>query len=297
MAGAIIARRTCAGLSRPTRGEPLDRGIGYAVATNMPFSHERFLDVFGAYNSAVWPAAVALWLATAWVAVRSVSRARIEGRTVLLLLAVHWLWSGIAYHWLYFRGINAAAGVFAAFFVAQGAVFAWLAVRARRRSESPGFARSARVTGSPRSSRDSDSDASRSGGAGASPSSIPRVQFAAALTPRGVVGASLVVYGLAYPFLGLAFGLDYPRLPLFAVPCPTTLVTAGMLVCASGLPRAAGAIPMLWCLVAGSAAFALGIYADLALFVAALLLAVDTVMPSALGPRPQLASHAAVASR
>ncbi len=32
---------------------------------NLPFSHDAFLDVFGAYNTALWPAVVALWLATA----------------------------------------------------------------------------------------------------------------------------------------------------------------------------------------------------------------------------------------
>ena len=34
----------------------------------LPFSHEAFLDVFGAYNTALWLAVCVLWVATAGVA-------------------------------------------------------------------------------------------------------------------------------------------------------------------------------------------------------------------------------------
>ncbi len=95
----------------------------------------------------------------------------------------------------------------------------------------------------------------------------------------------LVLYGLVYPFLGFAFGLHYPRLPLFAVPCPTTLVTVGWLLTAGGVPRFVNIVPLLWAVVGSSAAFALGIQADLALVVAGALLAIDTLAPSALGAR------------
>ena len=96
------------------------------------------------------------------------------------LLAVHWAWSGIAYHWLYFRAINPAATFFAVVFVLQAGLFSWLAL-----------VRRARVT-----------------------------------RQRGVRGAfsiGLVGFGLLYPVIGLALGLEYPRMPLFAVPGPTTL--------------------------------------------------------------------------
>jgi hypothetical protein len=94
-----------------------------------------------------------------------------------------------------------------------------------------------------------------------------------------------VCYGLVYPFLGFALGLRYPRLPLFAVPCPTTLVTAGWLVTAD-TPRMIGILPLAWAVTGSSAAFALGIRADFALAAAAVILAVDMVAPSALGARP-----------
>jgi hypothetical protein len=102
---------------------------------------------------------------------------------------------------------------------------------------------------------------------------------------RGAVGGALVLYGLIYPLIGFTLGLEYPRLPLFAVPCPTTLITVGFLVAAVGAPRVAAVVPVLWAVVGSSAAFALGIRADLALVVAAALLVLDVVVPSALGWR------------
>jgi hypothetical protein len=78
-------------------------------------------------------------------------------------------------------------------------------------------------------------------------------------------------------------------MPVFAVPCPTTLFTAGLLLNSAGLPRLASVIPLLWAILGGSAASALGIRADLALVVAAVLLAIDVVAPAALGARPTLA--------
>jgi hypothetical protein len=208
----------------------------------LPFTHEAFLDVFGAYNLAWWPAAVALWVASAWVAWVWMRQGRVDGRAVFSLLAVHWAWSGIVYHWIYFRPLNPAAAIFAVGFVGQAALFAWLAATSRGR-------------------------------------------LSGRVTLRGVLGGVLVGYALVYPFLGLAFGLQYPRLPLFAVPCPTTLLTAGWLLAATGVPRVVNIVPLAWAAVGSSAAFALGIQADLALVAAGIVLAIDTVAPTVLGAR------------
>jgi len=209
---------------------------------NLPFSHDAFLDVFGAYNAAVWPAVMLLWLVTAGVVFALFRTGRLNGQALFWLLALHWAWSGVAYHWFFFRSINPAAPIFATLFIMQAAVFVWLAVVSR---------------GSTRLSPDL----------------------------RGIIGGVLVVYGLAYPLVGVAFGLEYPRLPLFAVPCPTALITAGLLVTATDVPRLVNAVPILWAAIGSSAAFILGIRADLALVVAGAVLAVDTLAPSALGRR------------
>jgi len=209
---------------------------------NLPFSHDAFLDVFGAYNALLWPAVAVLWVVSVVLALRWMRNGRTDGRGPFALLAVHWAWSGIAYHWLFFRRINSAATVFGAAFVLQAVLFAWLARTSR-----------ARLTFDWRM--------------------------------RSMLGGGLIVYGLLYPLLGFGFGLQYPRMPLFAVPCPTTIVTAGVLIAGAGVPRAVNIVPILWAVIGSSAASVLGIRADLALVVAAVLLALDTVLPGALGPR------------
>ena len=207
----------------------------------LPFSHDEFLDVFGAYNVQWWPSALVLWVATAVCAWRWWRGRTNNAPLIMSLLAVHWAWTGIAYHWLDFRAINPAAALFAAAFVLQAGLFAWLAIGTR-----------AHVT--------------RQRGV------------------RGAFSVGLVGYGLLYPAIGLALGLEYPRMPLFAVPCPTTLVTAGFLLATRGAPRILLAIPLLWAVIGSSAAIMLGIRADLALVVAGLALLVDAIAPSVVGP-------------
>jgi hypothetical protein len=168
------------------------------------------------------------------------------------LLAVHWGWSGIAYHWLYFRRINPAATLFGFLFVLEAALFAWLAI-------------------------------------------APRARFTFTWSVRGALATMLAAYALIYPALGLLSGFRYPRLPLFAVPCPTTLLTAGLLLASSGVPRIVKIVPVIWAAIAGSAALVLGIRADLALFVAGGLMAVDALAPhlfvSARAPRARRANE------
>lgn len=207
----------------------------------LPFTESAFLDLFGLYNQALWPVVAAAWLVSLAVVVRA-WRNPGAGSSVLILLAAHWLWSGVVYHGLYFRTINPAAVVFAFLFVAQAGVFVW---------------------------------AARS----------PSVRFHFDRSLRAHLGLALVGYGFLYPFLSVLFGLEYPRLPLFAVPCPTTLITTGLLLASSGVPRAVSLVPILWAAIGGSAAVLLGIRADLALLVAGALLVLDTIAPQVLTAR------------
>lgn len=80
------------------------------------------------------------------------------------------------------------------------------------------------------------------------------------------LAAVLVAYALVYPGLGLLLGLEYPRMPLFGVPCPTAILTCGALMLVPQREaRPASIIPILWSAVGGSAAFLLDVTADLAL--------------------------------
>jgi Family of unknown function (DUF6064) len=48
------------------------------------------------------------------------------------LLALHWAWSDVAYHALFFAGINPTAWLFAALFAVQAGASAWTGVALRR---------------------------------------------------------------------------------------------------------------------------------------------------------------------
>lgn len=97
------------------------------------------------------------------------------------------------------------------------------------------------------------------------------LRFRLSLRGRGAAGAVLVVFALAlYPAWAMLAGHDYPAMPTFGLPCPTTLFTVGMLAwLVPPYPRAPLVAPVLWCLVGAQAAFWLGVPQDLGLLVAA----------------------------
>jgi len=94
----------------------------------LPFSPAQFFDVFRQYNQSVWPAQ---WLLNALAVLAIILAARGSPRSsrwVSLILAALWMWTGIAYHLVFFRKINAAAVVFGAAFVTEAALMLWLGV-------------------------------------------------------------------------------------------------------------------------------------------------------------------------
>jgi len=206
----------------------------------LPFTHDQFLDVFSAYNRALWPAVILIWLLTAAAIVALYRRGPRASRFVAAVLVIHWGWAGIAYHLAFFRSINPAASLFGAVFVLQAALFLWRG-----------------VFGS-------------------------RLSFQPTSSFWGRVGGALITYALLYPAIGLALGLAYPRIPTFGVPCPTAILTVGLLLLAPrSEARLLSAIPVLWAAVGGSAAVLLNIRADYALLVAGLFLVVFAIF----GPR------------
>jgi len=98
----------------------------------LPFTKEQFFDLFAAYNEALWPALVALWIASVVASVLLFSSRRPPDRWISALLAAHWIWSALAYHVAFFSRINPAAWVFAALFLLQAALFfRWGVVQGR----------------------------------------------------------------------------------------------------------------------------------------------------------------------
>jgi hypothetical protein len=62
----------------------------------LPFTKEQFFDLFAAYNEALWPAAVALWIASAVIVALRLSARRPHDPWISALLVGHWAWSALA---------------------------------------------------------------------------------------------------------------------------------------------------------------------------------------------------------
>jgi len=100
-----------------------------------------------------------------------------------------------------------------------------------------------------------------------------RLEYSARDGATGRLGVALAAYALAYPFLSMALGHAYPPTPTFGVPCPTDLLTIGVLLVARGrVPPLLAVIPALWAFVGGSAAVLLDVATDYVLLAAGVLL-------------------------
>ena len=101
-------------------------------------------------------------------------------------------------------------------------------------------------------------------------------------------GSGLAVYALAYPFLTVAFGHRYPAALTFGVPCPTVILTVGLLLTVrGGVPLILAIVPISWGFIGGSAAVLLNVPTDYVLLGAGALL---TCRPSGRPPRPRPSS-------
>ena len=87
----------------------------------------------------------------------------------------------------------------------------------------------------------------------------------------------LIAYSLAYPAINALDHRSLLRIPTFGLPCPTTIFTAGVLMLATPRCWSLSVVPVIWSAVGGSAAFLLGVYADAALPIAGVALAVFSV--------------------
>lgn len=195
----------------------------------LPFTVEQFYEVFRNYNDAVWPMQAVL-LALALFSLYLVAVPRPwSGRVVSAILALLWAWLAVAYHLVFFTRINPLAYGFAALSLIGALAFLW------------------------------------QGTIG------DRMQYRLSGGMRAWLGGLLVLFALVvYPIWSWYAGHRYPAMPTFGLPCPTTIFTIGLLAFLTRpYPRSPLVVPLLWCLVGGSAAFLLGVPQDLGLFVAA----------------------------
>ena len=99
-----------------------------------------------------------------------------------------------------------------------------------------------------------------------------RLAFDGENRARRITGHALIAYALVgYPLLSVMLGREYPGMPTFGVPCPTTIFTIGMLGFLSApFPRYVLVVPVAWALIASQAVLQLGLYEDLGLIAAGL---------------------------
>lgn len=189
----------------------------------LPFTREQFFGAFAAYNTAVWPVRMVAYVLGLAVVSALLRPSPMGHRLVAGSLAAMWIWTGVAYHGLFFAPINPVALAFGALFVAQGVLFVIAGVAGRRLDF--GY-----TTGI------------------ASTIGWALVVYAALIYP--LLGQWS---GHVYPAQP-TFGIT---------PCPVTLFTFGVLLLTSApVPRWLLIIPLAWSLVGGSAAFMLAVPQD-----------------------------------
>lgn len=92
------------------------------------------MQVFEAYNRAVYPWQIVLILLAIGAIILAVKPIRYSSKIISIILAFLWLWSGVIYHLLFFTRINTLAPHFATMFIAQAILVFYEGVPANRLS-------------------------------------------------------------------------------------------------------------------------------------------------------------------
>ena len=205
---------------------------------DLPFTTDAFLAVFTRYNEAIGPfVPLLLWLLAALGLLVGARRGRRGARVTFIALALLWLWSGAVYHWMFFRRLESIGALFAILFATQGALLAWRG------------------------------------------SLVGNVPIGLHRDWQTVLGAAVIVYAmLLYPAVGIALGHRAPAAPTFGAPCPVVMLTLGVLALVRPRPPLPLLlVPFAWTLFATSAAVQLGMWEDLGLPAAAVLVLVTVL--------------------
>ena len=198
----------------------------------IPFTVEQFFDIFGTYNTAIWPAQVLAYGLGMVALALAFRESQMSTRIISGILALFWTWMGIFYHIVHFSVINPAAWIFGIAFVLQGLLFLLVGTIFRR----PAF----RFTLKP----------------------LPIVGACFILYATVIYPLLGIGFGHSYPRSPM-FGV---------APCPTTIFTFGVLLWASKpVPAYLLVIPLLWSIVGMSAAVNLRVPQDYGLVVAGVL--------------------------
>lgn len=94
----------------------------------LAFDREAYYALIAQYNATIWPVTTVGLLLGVVILLVFGTRSVIRDRLIGGILALFWLWTGIAFHWLTFSSINFAAPVIAGMFVLQALLLAWLSL-------------------------------------------------------------------------------------------------------------------------------------------------------------------------
>jgi hypothetical protein len=205
--------------------------LPWDVPMLLPFTPDQFLAVFVAYNLAMWPAQLVAYLLGLGMVLALLRPTRWTHRLVGAGLALMWVWTGVAYHALFFAPINGAAHAFAALFVVQGLLFAHAALLRSDLCFCRGHGLRAWL-------------------------GWALIVYSALIYPS--IGAT----GHGYPAMPM-FGITPCPVTLFSFGL--------LLLAQPPVPRRLLGIPFLWALVGGSAAFLLAVPQDWPLLASGLL--------------------------
>lgn len=193
----------------------------------LPFTKNEFLESIFSYNALTGNAVWLFYAAAVSSLVLLARRKNFSSTLTFVFLAFIWAWMGIVYHFAVFTKINPAAWLFGFAFVVEGILFV------------------------------------KESGKG------NRFELAPLNSLLGAFQTACFMYSLLlYPIIGSLSGHAYPFGPIFGLPCPTTIFTFGVLSTFVG-DRAVlvklSIVPLLWSVIATSAAFFFDIYEDLGL--------------------------------
>jgi len=192
------------------------------------------LELFTRYNEDLWPLhLVGYAVGVAAVALLFARRRDRADRLIAGLLAALWLWQGVVFQGLYATDVDVVLGTaYAMMFVLE----AYLLFR-------HGVLRG-------------------------------ELAFRSRAGLTGAVGWAALGYAvIIYPVIGAVLGHGWPESPLLGMaPCPTTILTFGLLLLAAPpLPRRLLIVPFAWAVLAPPAAMARGVYEDAGLLIAGLV--------------------------
>jgi hypothetical protein len=198
----------------------------------IPFTVEQFFDLFGTYNTAIWPVQILAYVLGIVALALAFREGPLSTRIVSGILGLFWIWMGIFYHIVHFSVINPAASIFGIAFVLQGLLFLLVGTIFRRLAF--------RFTLTP----------------------LPMIGAGFILYATVIYPLIGISFGHSYPRSPM-FGV---------APCPTTIFTFGLLLWASKpVPVYLLVIPLLWSIVGMSAAVNLRVPQDYGLVVAGVL--------------------------